>query len=145
MKRTPTSQQGFSLIELLIVVTIIGIIAALAVTYLRQAKLATQSASAVNSLRTINSAQASYRSATGTFGTLLQLGTANYIADSNLSGGNKSGYLFNVTSANALDYEAVANPVLDPGNSYQHYFINATGIIRVEVGAAATAASDPVN
>lgn len=145
MKRPPKSQQGFSLIELLIVVTIIGIIAAIAVTYLRQARQATQSASAVASLRTINSAQSSYHSANGSYATLLQLGTANYIADDNLSGGSKSGYTFNITTATPLEYEAVADPVVDPGNSFQHYFVNATGIIRVEVGVASTATSPPIN
>ena len=145
MSKSTSTQKGFSLIELLIVVTILGIIAALAVTYLQQARNATQSASAVSSMRTINAAQSAYRASNGRFGTLSELGTARLIADPHLSAGEKSGYTFDVTTATNLNYEAVADPVDDPRNSYQHYFIDGTAIIRVRVGAAATAASNPIN
>jgi type IV pilus assembly protein PilA len=144
MKHIHTSQRGFTLIELMIVVTIIGIIAAIAVPYLNQARQATNAASAVTSLRTINSAQASYHSSTGQYGTLAQLGSANYIADQSLSSGTKSQYTFNVTTATVLNYEAVADPLIDPSNKYQHYFIDASGVMRVEVGATATVASSAV-
>ncbi len=145
MKKSSTTQKGFSLIELLIVVAIIGIVAAIAVPYLDQARQATKSASAVTSLRTINSAQASYRATNGRYGTLVELGTAKLIADPSLSAGEKSGYTFNIPTSTALNYEAVADPVLDPANVYQHYFIDATAILRVEVGAAATVASTPID
>ena len=145
MKNSASSQKGFSLIELLIVVTIIGIIAALAVTYLQQARNATQSASAVSSMRTINQAQSAFRASNGRFGTLPELGTSDLIADPHLSAGEKSGYTFDVTTATALNYEAVADPVNDPRNSFQHYFIDGTAIIRVNVGAAATVASNPID
>ena len=144
MKKNPTSQRGFSLIELLIVVAIIGIIAAIAVPYLEQARQATKSASAVNSMRTINSSQASYRSATGRYGTLAELASGNYIADPNLAAGEKSGYSFSVANATVLNYEAIADPVFDPTAVFQHYFIDASGVIRVEVGATATLTSDPL-
>ncbi len=145
MKKSTSAQQGFSLIELMIVVAIIGIIAAIAVPYLEQARQATKSASAVTSLRTINSAQASFRATNGRYGTLVELGTEKLIADPSLSAGEKSGYTFNIPTSTALNYEAVADPVLDPSNAYQHYYIDASAIIRVEVGAAATIASSPVD
>jgi len=144
MKKFPASQRGFSLIELLIVVAIIGIIAAIAVPYLEQARQASKSASAVNSMRTINSSEAAFHSSTGEYGTLTQLGSANYIADSSLAGGRKSDYTFSVTPLTTLNFEAVADPAMDPTNAYQHYFIDASGVMRVQVGAAATAASNPV-
>src|SRR5258708_34577374 len=96
-------QKGFSLIELLIVVAIILIIAAIAIPSLLRARIAANEASAVASLRTLNTPQISYSSSYPTVGfatTLASLAGTNRappgrygacIIDSRLPGGSKGG------------------------------------------------------
>jgi len=131
MKCNRRNQKGFSLIELLVVVAIILIIAAIAIPNLLQARVAASEASAVASLRTINTAEISYNSNFPTVGfapTLASLGgticappdqTAACLIDSLLASGAKSGYSFmanGIGTSPAGAYFAVGLPVGSNGN-----------------------------
>lgn len=136
-------QQGFSLIELLFVVTIIGIIASIAVPGLRRARQYATSGSAIQSLRTITSAEYMYERPHKAYAALNTLFTEGLV-HADLGDGHKSGYTFVIqVGPTSKTFTCTATPDSDAG-PLDHFFVDETGVIRYNTGAPADATSDPI-
>jgi len=144
------SERGFSLIELLICVVIIGVIMALAVPGLVKARQYAQAGSAIQSLRTVTTAENLYERRYHEFGLLTDLAPDGTI-DSNLAAGTKSGYVFVLTLTpdpvtNVVDrkhFDCTAAPLIQqPGSTY--FFVDESAVIRSNTGSPADSTSTPI-
>jgi type IV pilus assembly protein PilA len=152
------NQKGFSLIELLIVVAIILIIAAIAIPNLLRSRMAANEASAVGSLRTINTACVTYSTTYNTVGyppSLASLGpsatatsSSADLVDSVLAAGTKSGYTFvftqDATNTPSTGYTVTADPQNRGTTGQSGFFSDQSGVIRKNPAAGATSTSTPL-
>jgi prepilin-type N-terminal cleavage/methylation domain-containing protein len=155
------NQKGFSLIELLIVVTIILIIAAIAIPNFMRSRMRANEANAVAALRVIHTSAVTYDTTYPSLGypaTLLVLGGASpctatsaqaCLLDSVLAGGVKEGYNF-VWTGDALTpsyaFVVTATPQVAGSSGQNMYCTDQTGVIRYDpTGSGCTSASLAIN
>ncbi len=124
---TKTKDQGFSLLELLIVVAIILIIATIAIPSLLRSRQAANESAAVASTRTITTAQVTYLSSSGgSYGTIAQL-VSSGLLDTGFNG-TKGGYNYSITSS-GTDYTIFAEPA-STNNGRYGYYSTPDGVVR---------------
>jgi len=136
-ERVLSYRKGFTLIELLIVIAVMIVLTAIAIPNLPIARELSNETSAVGSVRTIHSAEASYRLRYPAYGALTSLAGASLI-DPSLGAGVKSGYQFTVYQTTGDTFYVLATPTSPGSSGSRQFYVDQSGIIY-----AASAASNP--
>ena len=140
------TKKGFTLIELMIVIAIIAIIAAIAIPNLIEARKHGNEAAAIGALKTIGTSQSLFREGdkdgnnTLDYGNLTALATASLIDDV-LGAGTKQGYTFVVTPGSTTPeflWAGDANPAVATTTGDRYFTTNHAGVTYYTTGAVAT-------
>ncbi|MDA2934888.1 prepilin-type N-terminal cleavage/methylation domain-containing protein [Acidobacteria bacterium AH-259-D05] len=140
-------ERGFSLIELLIVVAVIGVIVAIAIPNFVKSKLSGNEASAISTVRNVVTAEMTYMTTKGSgqYATMTELAN-NLLVDEVVGTGTKAGYSFTVSVGASKDTFTVnAKPLNYNLSGIRSFYSDQSAVIRyTTVDAQATSADDPL-
>ena len=149
--RVRTQQpNGFTLVELMVVVAVIAILAAIAIPSLLRSRMAANESSAITATRAIVTGEVSYQAANykdasgdglGDFATLEELqdpmgdGEQGYI-DEGIAGGARQGYIFTLNTVDGVpgvppSYTLNVDPSVPGNTGIRFFFTNENGVIRI--------------
>ena len=152
----PANCRGFTLIELMVVITLIIVIAAIAIPNLTRSRMTANEGAAIGALRTIANAESQFQSQAilafpsgmGRYGTLRDLASmAPPLVDSVLASGFKQGYQF-IATPGGVDgfptYAANADPIMMNNSGGRGFYVDETAVIRFMVGGSAGSIDPPL-
>jgi len=142
---TKQRNQGFTLIEIMIVAAIIAIVAAIAIPSLLRARIQANEASAIESLRMIVTAEAAFHADRNQYATAFDpLITAEPPFMESADQPEKNGYTLEM-GGTPDNFQATATPHEFGITGYRGFFVDASGIVRYEPGAVADETSTPID
>lgn len=139
------NRKSFTLIEIIIVIAVISLLAAIAIPIFLRVSIFGNESAAIAALKTLSSAVANYRITHPTYPpdlSALYSESPPYI-DSILASGTKQGYNFDLRG-NTYGFEVTANPVSFGKTGRRYFFMDETGVIRYDETGPATNSSPPI-
>lgn len=146
-------KRGFTLVEIMIVVAIIALLAAIAIPNLLRARVNANETAAISTLRTLSTALESFRAAqvVPTYPAAIALlsAAAPPYVDTTITGiafaaAGRQGYTYVYTFVNANQYNITGTPVILNTTGVRRFYVDQTGVIRQNAAGAAGPASPPI-
>ena len=138
------TQRGFTLLEIIFVVAVLGIITTFAVPSYLSSRMAANEGAAIGALRLISAAEVIHNERYGSYGTLDEL-IARGLVDPTFGNATRRGYMIDTITVNTFEYTAFADPENFGTSGERYFYIDDSGVIRQATGSPADASAPPVD